>query len=98
MGTIGRDVRCSLRVMAKNRVFTAVALLTLALGIGANTVVFSVVDAVVLRTLPYRDPGRLAWATNFVPLQRQNLVSDTLYFGWRQQNHAFDDLAAFSVD
>jgi putative ABC transport system permease protein len=51
-----------------------VTVLTLALGIGANTAIFSVVDSVLFRALPYRDAGRLVWATNFMSAQKQNLV------------------------
>ena len=92
-----QDLKYSLRVIAKNPGFVAIAVIALALGIGANTAIFSVVDAVLFRSLPYRDPARLVWATNFASQQRQNLVFADEYAAWRAQNHVFENMAAYSA-
>ena len=91
-----QDVRCGVRNMLRTPGFALVTVLTLALGIGANTAIFSVVDSVLFRALPYRDAGRLVWATNFMSAQKQNLVFADEYAGWRTQSHVFENIAAYS--
>jgi putative ABC transport system permease protein len=91
-----QDIRYGVRNMLRTPGFALVTILTLALGIGANTAIFSVVDAVLFRALPYRDAGRLVWATNFASEQKQTLVFADEYAGWRTQNHVFENIAAYS--
>jgi hypothetical protein len=91
-----QDVRYSLRMLAKKPGFTAVAVLTLALGIGANTAIFSVVNAVLLRPLTFKDPDRLVkiWLTApqyGLPLAYVNPPS---YLTWQKENTLFEDMAA----
>ena len=93
------DLRYGLRVLRKNPGFTAVAILTLALGIGANTAIFSVVNAVLFRPLPFRDPWRLVavWHTppqKSFPGVTKFVVSPANYLDWRNQNHAFEQMSA----
>src|SRR5216684_8189123 len=76
MNTLWNDLRFALRVMAKNRVFTAVAVSTRALGMGANTAVFSAMNAVLLRSLPVKNADRLVW------LRFQNQPRDTSQTGY----------------
>jgi len=91
-----QDIRYGVRNMLRTPGFALVTVLTLALGIGANTAIFSVVDAVLFRALPYRHAGRLVWATNFASEQKQTLVFADEYAGWRTQNHVFENIAAYS--
>jgi putative ABC transport system permease protein len=91
-----QDLRFAVRLLSRQKAFTAAAVATLALGIGANTAIFSVVDGVLLRPLPYRDPSRLVrvWSANPRGIPR-NGISPADYFDWRDQARGFDGLAAF---
>ena len=90
METFLQDVRYGARVLAKNKGFTAVAVLTLALGIGANTAIFSVVNDLLLRPLPYGDAERIAMLWEVTPEgRRQNTTSRANFRAWREQGASF---------
>src|SRR5215211_4717311 len=97
METLLQDIRYGARTLLKNRAFTAVAVLALALGIGANTAIFSVVNAVMIRPLPFKDPDRLVmvWEHNRQRARPQNVVSPANFLDWRDQNSVFEDMALF---
>src|SRR5262245_8798380 len=99
MNNLLQDIRYGIRTSLKNPGFTIVAIITLALGIGANTAIFSVVNAVLLRPLPFPEPDRV------VNVNTTNLARGFTDFGtslpdyraWRDRNHTFKQLAAFNT-
>ena len=95
MGDLAQDLRHGLRILARQPGFTAVAILTLALGIGANTAIFSLVHAVVLRPLPYPEPGRLVavWSANPEQGLLRGQVSYPTFWDWKKGNSVFERLA-----
>jgi putative ABC transport system permease protein len=98
IGTLLQDFRYGLRMLAKKPGFTFVAVLALSLGIGANTAIFSVVNAVLLRPLPFAEPERLVrvYATNAKRGQTSAPTSYLNFVDWRDQNQVFDHMAAYS--
>jgi putative ABC transport system permease protein len=96
MSGLFQDVRYGLRMLVKNPGFTAVAVLTLALGIGANTAIFSVVNAVLLKPLPYPDPDRLVLIWDTIPNYPGELVAVTGpdIQDWQDRNQSFEGMAA----
>ncbi|HEY0081671.1 MAG TPA: ABC transporter permease, partial [Pyrinomonadaceae bacterium] len=97
MNTFRQDIRYGLRMLFKNPGFTLVAALTLAVGIGANTAIFSVVNAVVLRPLPLPDAGRLVWFDGVNPARgiTESALSMPDYLDWRGGADAFQSMTAF---
>jgi len=97
MATLLQDIRYGIRMLAKNRGFTAVAVLTLALGIGANATIFSVVNTVLLQRLPIRAADRLVviWIRNLAHGWSRVGPTGRDYLDWRQQNKSFEDLFLF---
>ena len=91
---LGQDIRFGLRMLRKSPGFTAVALLTLALGIGANTAIFSVVYGILLRPLPYQDSARLIVLNETTPKVGMVSVSYPDFLDWRAQSRAFSRMAA----
>ncbi|HXW55044.1 MAG TPA: ABC transporter permease [Candidatus Cybelea sp.] len=96
MGKWLDDVRYALRTLAKNPGFTSVAVLTLALGIGASTSIFSVVDAVLLRPLPYPHPQRIVTVWEVEARGHRAHLADPNFLDFRAQNHTLSALAVFS--
>jgi len=95
MSGLIKDVRYGVRSLWKRPGFTAIAVITLALGIGANTAIFSVVNAVLLKPLPFNEPERLVWVWDTQPQLATTPTSLPDFLGWKQQNQSFDHLAAF---
>ncbi|HVN17659.1 MAG TPA: ABC transporter permease [Dongiaceae bacterium] len=101
MGKFFQDLRFAARQLRKSPGFSAIAVLTLALGIGANTAIFSVVNGVLLRALPFKDPSRIVrvWHTppakSFPGIDRFS-VSAANYLDWKRDNHVFEQMAIYS--
>src|SRR2546430_1447368 len=98
IGDLGQDVRYGLRMLAKNPAFTAIAVLALALGIGANSAIFSVVNAILLRPLPYKNPEQLVmvWENATHLGFPKDTPSPANFLDWRQQTTVFEGMAAFT--
>jgi putative ABC transport system permease protein len=90
-----QDLKYGIRMLAKSPGFTAVAVIALALGIGANTAIFSVVNAVLIRSLPFANPDQLVmvWENNRPRNRAQNVISPANYLDWRDQNTVFEQMS-----
>ena len=95
MNQLWPDLKFALRTLAKSPGFTVVAVLTLALGIGANVAIFSVVNAVLLKPLLFPDPDRIVMLTNTGPQGEGAYASPTKFNAWRERSSVFQDVSAW---
>ena len=98
MGTLLQDLRFGARTLAKAPGLSVVAVIALALGIGANTAMFSIVNTVLLRPLPYAEPDRLVQLYTSMPQFREASVSYPNFLDWQQRSRSFDSMAAYRGD
>ncbi|MDQ3428045.1 MAG: permease, partial [Gemmatimonadota bacterium] len=91
-----RDLRQAFRRLGRTPAVTAAAILCLALGIGANTAIFTVINAVLMRPLPYHEPERLVWVweANASRESERNSVSPANYLDWKAESSVFSSMAA----
>src|ERR1700719_2150002 len=94
MGTLIQDIRLAIRMLEKNRGFTVVVVLTLALGIGANTALFSVVNGVLLNPLPYPEPDRLVAVYEKTADFERSSIPYPNFLDWQKESHSFSALGA----
>src|SRR4030095_11645323 len=95
MTTLLQDLRYGIRMLLKNPAFTIVAVLALTLGIGADTAIFSVVNAVLLRPLPYDESERLVLLTERSPVLEGMSISYPNFQDWRQPNNSFENIGVY---
>jgi predicted permease len=95
--TVARDIAYAARTLRRSPAFAGAVVLTLALGIGANTAIFSVYDAVVMKPLPYADPERLVMLWEQQRDGSLGTVAPANFLDWRAQSHSFTDMAAFAA-
>jgi predicted permease len=98
LDTLLQDVRFGLRMLRKNPGFTAVAVITLTLGIGANTAIFSVVDAVLLNPIPFPQPDRIVNLHEGTALVPDSSISYPNYLDWQRESHSFEGIGVWRID
>src|SRR5207245_160368 len=93
-----QDIRYAIRLCLRTPGFTTIAVVALALGIGANTAIFTLVHAVLIERLPYRDPGQIVvlWETNARRPGRPNTVAPANFIRWSERATAFESIAAYA--
>src|SRR5918992_1910852 len=98
METLWQDIRYGVRMLLRKPGFTLIAVVALALGIGANSAIFSVVNTVLLRPLPYKDPDRLmmVWEDDTKGGYPRDTPAAANYIDWRDQNQVFEGMAAIA--
>src|SRR5215831_18927816 len=98
MQMLWQDLRYGARMLWKSPGFTLIAVITLALGIGANTAIFSVIDALMLRPLPFREPDKLfqVWESNVKLGQNEGSASYPNFADWRDRNQVFEQIAIYN--
>src|SRR5271154_4409676 len=90
-----QEIRHGVRALLRVPSLTAISVLTVALGVGAGASLFSVVKAVLLNPLPYREPGRIAWIAEVNDSGKETQVAFRNLLDWREQNHSFALMAAY---
>src|SRR5262249_34410510 len=95
MDAVFQDIRYAIRLCLRSPGFTVVAVVALALGIGANTAIFTIVNAALIERLPYKNPERLVavWEGNSRRPGRANVVAPANYLRWRERATSFEDMA-----
>jgi hypothetical protein len=97
MDLLGQDIKYAIRTLIKSPAFTAVAVLTLALGIGANTAIFSVVNGVLLKPLPFPESDRLVEVMRGLKSGNDETVEASKFIFWQQHSRVFQAIAAFDI-
>src|SRR5437660_717348 len=94
MSTLAHDLSYGIRTLRRNAGFSLIAILALSLGIGANTAIFSVVNALMIRPLPYTSPDRIVMVWELSPRgTAQNVISPANFLDWKAQNHVFEAMS-----